>query len=371
MPKSQYHDIQKRIDMDLLSRSTFALFVYCAIFPVILYPFGLFESHPAMSWGISIASVCVSLIRFTHLKLADRFYERSPVLWMAIFKACSMSHAMILSTLFVLVTYHPDFTPAYAATLLTAAGISSGGISSLSPNLFMAIVFPVILLLPTIAVNFYLDGTRALGWLMALYLGYLCALARRTNIEYMRTFAIEEQLERQKKELETLSRTDALTGIYNRGYFNSLYDMIWDSSVRNNIGITLMMMDVDHFKHVNDTYGHVSGDECLKMVADSLKECLKRKTDISCRFGGEEFAVLISGTPIHEAEKLAENIRKCIASRRVENGEHRFKVTISIGLANILPKLGDKPIRLVEQADQALYRAKKSGRNCVRTFHMN
>lgn len=371
MPKTQYHDIQKRIDMDLLSRSAFALFVYCAIFPVILYPFGVFDTQPVICWTITGASITVSLVRFAHLKMADRFYDQSPVVWMSVFKACSMSHAIILSTLFVFVTYHPDFAPAYAATLVTVAGISSGGISSLSPNLFMALVFPLILLLPTIVVNFIVEGKQTLGWLMSLYLGYLCALARRTHVEYVRTFAIEEQLERQKKELETLSRTDALTGIYNRGYFNSLYDMIWDSSVRNNIGITLLMMDVDHFKQVNDTYGHVSGDECLKMVSESLRECLKRKTDISCRFGGEEFAVLISGTPIHEAEKLAENIRRNIASKTVQNGEHRFKVTVSVGLANILPKIGDKPIRLIEQADQALYRAKKGGRNCVRTFHMS
>ena len=367
---TQYHEIQKRIDMDLLSRSSFALIVYCVIFPVILYPYGLFEKYPLICWGISLASIITSLIRMLHIKLSPIFYDRAPSSWMMIFKVCSLIHASILSYLFTLVITHEGFTVAYTATLVVVAGITSGAISSLAPNLFMALVFPQILLLPGIALYFMGDDTQASAWMILLYLCYSCALAARTNKEYMRTFAIEEQLEHQKKELETLSRTDALTGIFNRGYFDSLYEMIWDSSVRNNIGITLMLLDVDHFKQVNDTYGHTTGDECLKAVAEALQQCIRRKTDICCRFGGEEFAILISGTPIHESEQLAENIRTTIANKRIKNGEHEIRLTVSIGVANILPKMGDRPIRLIEQADQALYRAKKSGRNCIRSFIM-
>ncbi len=365
-----YHDIQKRIDMDLLSRSSFALVVYCILYPSILYPFDLFAKFPLISWGFTGASVFLSLVRLLHIKLSDVFYDRFPVMWMAFFKVFSILHGCLLSGMFVLATYHPEFKPAQTVVVFFVAGISSGGISSLSPNLFSALIFPSVLMVPAIATSFFM-GLMPTGWAILMYLVFISVLAIRNNKEYMRTFSIEEQLERQKKELETLSRTDALTGLYIRGYFNTLYSMLWESGVRNNIGLTLMLMDIDHFKHVNDSYGHTSGDECLKIIASSVNECLKRKTDISCRFGGEEFAILISGTPLHETEKLAEKIRKNIESKWIENGEHRFQVTASIGVANILPKIGNEPILLIEQADQALYRAKKSGRNCIRCFSMD
>lgn len=369
MMKAQYHHtIQKRIDMDLLSRSSLAMAVYCIIFPAMLYPFGLFKSFPAISWGLSLGAIFFSLARLIHIRLSPRYYDRSPTLWMSIFKLFAIGHACLLSAMFVLASFVPGFKDAYIVTIIVIAGMASGGISSLSPNLFMALAFPTILLVPAISIHYLDEHTRPTALMMTVYYLYLAALAARTNKEYVRTFSIEEQLEKQKKELETLSRTDALTGIYNRGYFNTLYDMQWDSGVRNNIGLTIMMMDVDHFKHVNDTYGHTSGDECLKRVAETLRKCVKRKNDIICRFGGEEFAILISGTPIHETERLAERIRKSIAEIWVEQGEHRFQVTISIGISNMLPKIGDNQIILLEQADQALYRAKKSGRNCVRSF---
>lgn len=289
-------------------------------------------------------------------------------MWMAIFKVFSILHAIIFSSLFGLVSYAPDFQAAYTVTLIVCAGMTAGAMSTLTPSLFLALVFPSIILLPTMGISFFVDEIQPTGWVMSIYWVYLIVLAVKTNKEYMRTFAIEGQLERQKKELETLSRTDALTGLYNRGYFNTLYDMIWESAVRNKTNITVMMIDIDYFKRVNDSYGHLSGDECLRIVSSAISSCLRRKYDISCRFGGEEFAILISGTPIHKTEEIAGKIRKAVESQWIENGEHRFQVTTSIGLASILPTMRDSPVTLIEQADRALYSAKKAGRNCVRRF---
>lgn len=363
-----YHMIRKRIDMDLLSRSNVAIVIYCVIFPAILYPYDLYSNFPLISWSITGAVLGICVLRVIHRLCTTAFYDRFPVLWILLFTAFSLLHGAILGGLFALVIYDEHFEVAFHVTLIVVAGMSSGAISSLSPNLVLALLYPQVLLLPGIFVTFYVDPSVSQGWMMTIYLIYLSVLAVLTNKEYMRTFAIEGQLERQKKELETLSRTDGLTGIYNRGYFNTIYEMQWDSGVRNNIGLTLMMLDVDHFKAVNDQYGHPSGDECLVCVAKILMESLKRKTDIGCRFGGEEFAVLLGGTPIHEAEIIAETIREKIETSWVEYGEHRFKVTISIGIANTLPKIDAEPESLIDQADQALYRAKKSGRNCVRSF---
>jgi len=282
--------------MDLLSRSTIAIAVYIVILPTIFYPFGLYETETLLAWVFTLASATVSLIRLTHLRLTEKFYDRYPKLWMNIFKTCSLTHSAILSALFALANYSDSFKVAYTAVLVVCAGMSSGAISSLSPNLFLAISFPQILLVPSIVTLFYKD-MASVGITILVYASYLTALAVRTNKEYLRTFEIEETLKFQKKELETLSRTDAMTGLVNRGYFNNLYEMLWESCTRNNSGITLMMIDIDHFKSVNDNYGHTSGDTCIKVIAQCLKNGLRRKTDICCRYGGEEFAVLLGSTP--------------------------------------------------------------------------
>lgn len=364
----QYDDIEKRIDMDLMSRSSFAMVVYCVLFPAILFPFDLFDKAPLTCWGFTGSAILISIVRLVHIRLTPKFYDRSRKIWMAIFKVCSILHAIIFSSLFAVVSYVPDFQAAYTVTLVVCAGMTAGAMSSLTPNLFLALVFPSIILLPTMGINFLNDQTQSTGWVMSIYWVYMIVLAIKTNKQYMRTFDIEEQLERQKEELETLSRTDALTGLYNRRYFNSLYDLIWKSCVRNNTGLTLLMIDIDYFKRVNDSYGHLTGDESLKIIADTLSSCLRRKTDISCRFGGEEFAILISNSPIDETEEIARKIRKAVERQWIENGQHRFQVTTSIGLAYIQPKAGDNPMTLIEHADQALYQAKKAGRNCVRLF---
>ena len=351
--------------MDLLSRGIFGSVVYFFIFPSIFYPSDLYHSYPAVALGFTGLAFFISILRLVHCGLTKYFYDRFPVLWMTIFKCFSLCHAAILGILFFLVIIDTHLQVAQNITMLVCAGIASASISSLSPNLFMAVTFPQVLLLPSVFVNALNEEFHSFAVVTIIYLVYLSALAIRGNKEYRRTFCIEEQLKQQKKELETLSQTDALTGLYNRGYFNTLYENLWNACVRNNIAVTMVMMDIDHFKQVNDTYGHLSGDECLRVVAKTVSRHLLRKTDISCRFGGEEFAVLLSNTPIQDAERLAETIRADIEATWVEYGDHRFQITASFGLASTLPKRDDKSLMLIERADRALYQAKKQGRNCV------
>ncbi|SMF33947.1 diguanylate cyclase (GGDEF) domain-containing protein [Alteromonadaceae bacterium Bs31] len=363
-----YHEIRKRIDMDLLSRSSFAIAVHCIIYPAIFYPYGFYESKPIVSWGVTVAAITLSGIRLAHIKLTDIFYDRFPTIWMSIFTLSSFSHALILSILLVIVSYDAEFEPVISISLVVCAGMSSAATSSLCPKLYMAIVFSLISLLPATVVNVFSEDMKSVSLVMGVYLAYLILLSIRTNKEYLRTFDIEEQLEFQKKELEALSRIDALTGLYNRGYFNTLYKIVWDSCVRNNIGLTLILLDADHFKIINDTYGHTSGDACLKNIAGTMRNNLNRKTDIVCRYGGEEFAILLTNTPISDAEKVAEKIRNGIENAQVENGEHIITVTASFGVAYMLPSSDDKSIQLIERADKALYLAKNSGRNCIKVY---
>ena len=166
-----------------------------------------------------------------------------------------------------------------------------------------------------------------------------------------------------QKELEILSVTDSLTGLYNRRYFFGLCNKEFNRSLRAENPFSLMMMDLDLFKKINDNYGHQIGDKALKFFADTAKSML-REYDTICRFGGEEFAVLCPETEIEDALLIAERIREKIEESLISAEEFSVNFTVSIGVAKL--KNDDKSIDdIISRADKALYKAKYSGRNKV------
>jgi diguanylate cyclase (GGDEF)-like protein len=168
------------------------------------------------------------------------------------------------------------------------------------------------------------------------------------------------------KEIQALATTDGLTGLYNRRHFYQLGDREYIRSHRYNRPLSLLMLDIDHFKNINDTYGHLVGDEVLKNVAQT---CLVRVRggDVVGRYGGEEFTILLSETNEASAVILAERLRETVSETSFETEKGIVKVTISIGVASIdidCTNLED----LFRHSDQALYAAKNAGRNCVRIW---
>lgn len=175
------------------------------------------------------------------------------------------------------------------------------------------------------------------------------------------------ELKRHRDFLENLSNLDGLTGIPNRRRFNEAMDMEWFRAIRAGSSIALLMMDIDYFKSYNDTYGHVSGDDCLKQVARSMKGQMHRPADLIARYGGEEFACLLPRTDINGAIRVAENMRKAVAALRLPHTDSQISehVTISIGVAVAKPEAEKSPAQLLASADECLYKAKNSGRNRI------
>jgi len=167
-------------------------------------------------------------------------------------------------------------------------------------------------------------------------------------------------------ELERLATQDGLTGLANRRYFNDLLDKEWARAARDKTQVALVLVDVDLFKKLNDTYGHPTGDECLRKVAAVLQNAIHRPGDVAARYGGEEFAILLPGNTQAGAGLLAGRMRREVENLRVEHNESPFgHMTISCGVAALRPDATRPPVELVEKADQALYRAKEEGRNRV------
>ena len=166
------------------------------------------------------------------------------------------------------------------------------------------------------------------------------------------------------REVKDNSVKDALTGCFTRGHAIEVIDAELRRARRSQTPVSLIMFDLDHFKDVNDRYGHLCGDAVLSAVGKRMKEVL-RGSDLKCRYGGEEFLVLLPETPLHGARRVAETLRREIAERPVPWAGEGLTVTASFGLAQTMP--GEVNVQsVIARADQALYRAKDDGRNCVR-----
>ncbi|MBI9086211.1 MAG: diguanylate cyclase [Desulfobacterales bacterium] len=167
------------------------------------------------------------------------------------------------------------------------------------------------------------------------------------------------------EKMAEMSTRDALTGLFNRGYFNEAIEGEAARAERYETGFTLLMADLDHFKRVNDSQGHLAGDRVLVEVADRLRTCL-RKCDIPCRYGGEEFAVILPGTPLEESMAIGERFRNLLEASPIDYDGVPVAMTVSVGAAAFLPGGSQTAETLVQAADRSLYRAKANGRNCVR-----
>ena len=168
--------------------------------------------------------------------------------------------------------------------------------------------------------------------------------------------------------MREMTLTDALTGIANRRSFNEGFENEWRRCARSSTPLSVIMIDIDHFKLYNDAYGHQAGDACLQQVADTMLQCAGRSPDLLARYGGEEFVILLPQVDAAGAATVAERI---LASVRALAIPHRMSsagdtVTVSLGVATLMPDQGADHEALVRCADNALYRAKKDGRNRFR-----
>ena len=174
------------------------------------------------------------------------------------------------------------------------------------------------------------------------------------------------QIVNQLRSTESLSLMDQLTNIPNRRSSDARLSVEWKQAIREQTPISILMMDLDKFKILNDTYGHQQGDLVLKKIADILKLSLKRPADFTARWGGEEFVVLLPNTPIEGAMEVAENIRHNIENTQIEFPDGVVvSITISIGVNTQIPTKDCSIITFLSDADKALYRAKDAGRNKV------
>jgi diguanylate cyclase (GGDEF)-like protein len=176
-------------------------------------------------------------------------------------------------------------------------------------------------------------------------------------------------LEKANSVLHSLAMTDGLTGLANRRCFDEMLEREWRRTGRESDALSLLMVDIDHFKMYNDYYGHQSGDECLKAVAQTLMKTSRRSGDFCARYGGEEFSIILPNTDAAKAARIGKAVCAAIEALSIEHVKTASGwLTVSVGIASIKPRDSGTDIRsLIESADRALYRAKNEGRNRVTT----
>jgi diguanylate cyclase (GGDEF)-like protein len=200
--------------------------------------------------------------------------------------------------------------------------------------------------------------------ILAVITGVLCVAVVRLMFLFRRELGRRRRAE---EELAQLASSDGLTGLPNRRTFDVTFEREWRQAIRSRSSLSLLFIDVDHFKGFNDHYGHARGDDVLCAIAIAIDTSIRRPRDLAARYGGEEFTVILPETDLPGAQTIAEAIRKAVAGLGIEHERSAYGIaTVSVGAVTARPVQGMRAAGLLEAADAALYQAKAAGRNCVR-----
>jgi diguanylate cyclase (GGDEF)-like protein len=332
------------------------------------------EAAQVAQWRHTLVALHLGMVGVAGLMglLAWRLHRMPPAARPAWTQACGAAAfvlALVFAALVVAVDQWvtPNITPFFMASVLV-------GVTLLQRPLTAAVLFAV-----AYAVYFWALGqtqgdamlllsNRANGFSAAVLAWALATLTwRKTarNLLLTRQLAQRQaQMHSQQLELRRLATSDGLTGLVNRVEFERLGRLEVERARRYGLALGLLLIDLDHFKRVNDQWGHPAGDAVLVAVAAVLRAHV-RVSDVVARMGGEEFMVLLPHTQREAALGLAEKLRQCVAATQVQSGSHTISVTASVGLAAASGNSVDFTT-LYQHADHALYSAKAAGRNVVR-----
>jgi diguanylate cyclase (GGDEF)-like protein len=241
-------------------------------------------------------------------------------------------------------------------------GLSGGAISLYSSHTGITLATITIILVPTTVYLLFNGGYVFISLAIGGVVFFLSAVraTRFIGNTLQQNFMMTHQLKISSKNAERLARTDDLTGLYNRRAFYEYGKLLANNCQRNKENISMIHMDIDNFKLINDTYGHVAGDDVLKTIGQLLQQRL-RKSDVFARIGGEEFGLVLAMTSQDKAAQLAEELRQVIERTSFSSDGRHFNVTASFGVASDEYDIDT----LVSQSDSVMYQSKESGRNRV------
>lgn len=358
--------INSRVLEDLKKRSSIGIIFYILLAFLVIYAGDCYSQHQTFSILFLIAVCGICAIRFFHTAIFSWLNHRNPKANMIVFYTAVIATSSIWGAGFAWFMVFPGGSDSKLAMIMCTVGLSSGGIVAFMPDRRLSIAYNGTIILPAAFLMIFYTINLPLTVMILLYFGYMAGITFRGNIEYWNALENEMKLQEKSEALKQASRIDALTGLYNRRYFNEIFESEWKRATREEWLFTIVIGDIDHFKAINDTYGHLAGDECLKEIANLFRTVFQRETDLVARYGGEEFVVLLPDTNAMNAYEMTERVRKLVEATTVEFKELLIKMTISFGIASLIPDYKDSKSNLLDVADNALYQAKVAGRNQIK-----
>lgn len=368
--KNQELEHQNKALVDLTHRARAGIPIYLAIWIIVSLWADFPSQQPLLFYGNLGILLLTAIARIAHLipVARDTVGGRSEnetlrltrlLEWLLIIGGL---HWGLMSAWLI---YHPDHIEQRHVLTVVLAAFAMGGTSILSISHRVRRWYPIVIYAPSAIAGLILGGAEnyVLVALLAFSILYIHTASRIAARDYYDAVRNEELAGARLLELRELSNTDPLTQLSNRKYFNEKFMSDWQFCLRNQLPLSVLMIDLDHFKSLNDSYGHLFGDHCLQQTATVLRNSVKRATDTLARYGGEEFVVLMPGTQNMDAFRLGETIVRNISTVDVESEGHRVDISCSVGVAMVIPQLDQLPEELIEGADKALYRAKRLGRN--------
>lgn len=351
---------------DIKRRSVTGCFIYLLLWFANIIPDKLYVTSPEICLWATVVFILLAAARVVLMAYFERIYRRSVLTWKLLFYPIIWSPALCWGLLCSLAMTLPLLEPFSMVIIITTAGLTGGGVTALLASRVLTIGLISCLLLPGLITAFVFEGSNSsLGFVFGIYWLGMYSVTRIQHREYWRALHSSFVIKRYNTELERLNTLDGLTGLKNRSFFDNSLKKEIKAAARVQASISLLLIDIDHFKAINDRHGHLVGDECLRRLSVVLQRSVQRETDVVARYGGEEFAVILSGNDLDQALVVAERIRTAVEDIDPYHGEIKIAFTVSVGVASCIPSPGFKEVQLIEKADSALYKAKNSGRNSV------
>ena len=352
--------------LDLCSRARQGLFIHFVLWMLICVLGDLWRRVPRLCVAMTLLFGLVVVVRLIfERRCAQRAaFDRVP---RATVRALMLATPALWGAVSFLTFWVPEMAQVRTASLLIIVGVAASGGMSLVIEPVVRRWWPLLAMGPA-TVALLLEATRNSYILAAMSFAFALYIQRGSRVvaaDYWRASDANAQLVLRTRELELIGSTDALTQVRNRLYFDQQLASEWARAERNGASLALLMIDIDHFKQINDRCGHPFGDICLQATAAALQAALFRPNDLLARYGGEEFIVLLPSIEAAGARAVAERLCAAVAAIRLTHDAQPVPLSCSIGVHTTsgIDDIGSADA--VNRADHAMYRAKQQGRNRV------
>ncbi len=344
---------------DIALRSMTGTYIYMLIWFAMIVPSEFYITAPKHCLFITLILTLFSAIRIAMVFNFEKIYGYNSNLWRNLFSPIVWCPALTWGIMCAISFINPIYQDISLPLIISTSGLVGGGVIATLPSRPLTIGLISSFLVPSIFLTFLNSGyDLTIKLMFIIYWVGLVGVTRKPYNTYWSNL-------RHSETLEKLNKIDGLTGLNNRRYFDQSLTRELKQAQRTKTELSLILLDIDHFKMINDQHGHLIGDDCLRRVAIALKNSIKRETDIVARYGGEEFAIILPGNDKKTGLQVAEDIRKTIEELDPVYGETHCPLTISAGIVTLQPTQRDTEETIINSADAALYRAKENGRNQV------